>query len=111
LFLGWLQHAGPAVSGLGVGPGGGAVVAGRGAAPARSPRRINGVLTAVRLMVVHAVAAGQAAGDVLPLLYEVADDRDLPAAARDTDTAVVDRDPECVAAGHRRCSAGRAALA
>jgi integrase/recombinase XerD len=85
LFLGWLQHAGPAVSGLGADLGGGAVVAGPGAAPARSPRRINGVLTAVRSMVVHAVADGQAAGDVLPLLYEVADDRDLPAAARDTD--------------------------
>jgi integrase len=46
---------------------------------------VNGVLTAVRSMVVHAVAAGQAGGDLLPLLYEVADDRDLPAAARDAE--------------------------
>jgi integrase len=46
---------------------------------------VNGVLTAVRSMVVHAVAAGQASGDLLPLLYEVADDRDLPGAARDAD--------------------------
>ena len=54
------------------------MLAGPGAAPARSARRVNGVLTAVRSMVVHAVAAGQAGGDLLPLLYEVADDRDLP---------------------------------
>jgi hypothetical protein len=46
---------------------------------------MNGVLTAVRSMVVHAVAAGQPGGDLLPLLYEVADDRDLPAAARDAE--------------------------
>jgi len=85
LFMGWLQHAGPTVSGAGADAPGGAVVAGPGAVPARSARRINGVLTAVRSMVVHAVAAGQAGGDLLPLLYEVADDRDLPAAARDTD--------------------------
>ena len=84
LFMGWLQHAGPVVSGAGADVGG-AVVAGPGAAPARSARRVNGVLTAVRSMVVHAVAAGQAGGDLLPLLYEVADDRDLPAAARDAE--------------------------
>jgi hypothetical protein len=29
-------------------------------------------------MVVHAVAAGQASGDLVALVYEVADDRDLP---------------------------------
>ena len=34
---------------------------------------------------VHAVAAGQAGGHLLPLLYEVADDRDLPESARDSD--------------------------
>jgi len=61
------------------------VIAGPGAASARSARRVNGVLTAVRSMVVHAVAAGQAGGDLLSLLYEVADDRDLPAAARDAE--------------------------
>ena len=36
-------------------------------------------------MVVHAVAAGQASGDLVALLYEVADDRDLPGAARGED--------------------------
>lgn len=85
LFMGWLQHAGPAVSAADADARGGTVVAGPGAVPARSPRRINGVLTAVRSMAVHAVTAGQAGGDLLPLLYEVADDRDLPAVARDAD--------------------------
>ena len=79
-FMTWLRHAGPQASGAG--PAAGAVLAGPGAAPARSARRVNGVLTAVRGMVVHAVAAGQAPGDLVPLLYEVADDRDLPDQAR-----------------------------
>ena len=61
------------------------VLAGPGAAPARCPSRINGVLTAVRGMVVHAVAAGQAPAALVPLLYEVADDRDLPDVARGED--------------------------
>jgi integrase/recombinase XerD len=85
LFMGWLQHAGPEVSGAGVHAPGGVVLAGPGAGPVRSARRVNGVLTAVRSMVVHAVAAGQAGGDLLPLLYEVAEDRDLPPAARAAD--------------------------
>jgi integrase/recombinase XerD len=85
LFISWVQHAGPEVSGAGADGPGGAVVAGPGTAPARSARRVNGVLTVVRWLVVLAVAAGQAGGDLLPLLYEVADDRDLPAAARDAD--------------------------
>ncbi len=36
-------------------------------------------------MVVHAVAAGQAPAALVALLYEVADDRDLPDAARGED--------------------------
>lgn len=80
MFMTWLAHTGPG----GERAGGAAVVlSGPGAAPARSPSRINGVLTAVRGMVAHAVAAGQAPAGLVPLLYEVADDRDLPAAARD----------------------------
>ena len=66
-------------------PAAGVVLAGPGTAPARGSRRVNGVLTAVREMVVHAVAAGQASGDLVALLYEVADDRDLPEAARGED--------------------------
>jgi integrase len=79
----WLRHAGPSVSGVEVGAVAGVVLAGPGAEPVRSARRVNAVLTAVRGMVVHAVAVGQASGRLVPLLYEVADDRDLPAQARD----------------------------
>lgn len=83
LFITWLAHAGPLASGAEAGvTGSGVVVAGPGSEAARSPSRINGVLTAVRSMVVHAVAAGQAPARLVPLLYEVADDRDLPEAAR-----------------------------
>src|SRR5216683_4428850 len=84
LFMTWLAHAGPAVSGVSA-SGLGMVLAGPGVAPVRGARRVNGVLTAVRSMVVHAVAAGQASGDLVALLYEVADDRDLPEVARGED--------------------------
>jgi integrase/recombinase XerD len=86
LFMVWLAHAGPAASGAeSADAGWGVVLAGPGAAPVRCPSRINGVLAAVRGMVVHAVAAGQAPAGLVSLLYEVADDRDLPAAARGED--------------------------
>lgn len=83
-FMTWLRHAGPQASGDGAAAGA-AVMAGPGAAPARSARRVNGVLTAVRGMAVHAAASGQAPGDLVSLLYEVADDRDLPGPARGDD--------------------------
>ena len=81
LFMTWLLHAGPEVSGIDVRPGA-AVLAGPGTRPARSARRVNGVLAAVRGMAVHAVAEGTAPGSLVKALYEVADDRDLPDAAR-----------------------------
>ena len=84
LFMTWLAHAGPAASGAAA-SWSGLVLAGPGAIPARGARRVNGVLTAVRGMVVHAVAAGQASGDLAALVYEVADDRDLRGAARGED--------------------------
>jgi integrase/recombinase XerD len=83
LFMTWLAYAGPSASSAG--PGASVVLAGPGSVPARGARRVNGVLTAVRAMVVHAVSTGQAGGHLLPLLYEVAEDRDLPEAARDSD--------------------------
>jgi len=83
LFMTWLAHAGPAVSGADVSSS--VVLAGPGGVPARGARRINGVVTAVRAMVVHAVSTGQADGHLLSVLYEVADDRDLPEAARGGD--------------------------
>jgi len=82
LFMTWLAHAGPSVSGIGPPAPGGALLAGPGAPRVRGERRINAVLCAVRAMVVHAVAAGQASGHLVPLLYEIAGDRDLPVAAR-----------------------------
>jgi integrase/recombinase XerD len=80
LFMVWLAQAGPAASAAGARAG--VVVPGPGATPARGARRINAVLTAVREMVVHAVAAGQADGHLVRVLYEVGEDRDLPEAAR-----------------------------
>jgi len=85
-FMTWLAHAGPPASGAEGGAAvSGVLLAGPGAAPARSASRVNGVLTAVRGMVVHAVAAGDAPAGLVPLLYEVADDRDLPEQARGED--------------------------
>ena len=66
-------------------PAGAAVLAGPGTPAVRSARRINAVLAAVRGMIVHAVAEGTAGGHLVQVLYEVADDRDLPAAARGED--------------------------
>ena len=82
LFMTWLAHAGPDTSRGGAAGGGAVVLAGPGVAPARSPSRVNAVLTAVRAMVVHAVEVGQAPASLVSLLYQVADDRDLPEAAR-----------------------------
>lgn len=81
LFITWLRHAGPQASGVDVVMGG-QVLAGPGAEPVRQARRINGVLTAVRGFVAHAVTSGHAPGELLGLIYELADERDLPAQAR-----------------------------
>ena len=64
------------------------VLTGPGHALARSERRVNGVLTAVRGLVVHAVASGTAPAGLVSLLYEVADHRDLPEVARGEDGRV-----------------------
>jgi len=84
LFILWLRHSGP-VDGS---TGGAVVVAGPGRRPARGPRRINAVLTGVRGFVVHAVTSGTAPGRLLPLIYELASDRDLPEQARGEDSAL-----------------------
>ena len=80
LFVTWLVHARSSVD-----DAASVVVAGPGAAAVRGASRINGVLTAVRGMVVHAVATGHGAARLVSMLYEVADDRDLPAEARSED--------------------------
>ena len=80
----WLTHARASVD-----DAASVVVAGPGAAAVRCASRINGVLTAVRGMVVHAVATGRGAAGLVSMLYEVADDRDLPAEARGEDGRMV----------------------
>ena len=81
LFITWLRHAGPQASGVDRLVGG-QVLAGPGAEPVRGARRINGVLTAVRGFVAHAVTSGQAPSELMGLIYELADESDLPAQAR-----------------------------
>lgn len=77
LFIVWLRHTPVAADGTSA-----RVLAGPGAEPVRGPRRINGVLTAVRGMVAHAAAAGQAPAGLVAAVYEIADERELPAQAR-----------------------------
>lgn len=85
LFITWLRHAGARGGGVDAGRGEAVVLAGPGHRPVRGPRRVNVVLTAVRGFVVHAVTSGSAPGRLLPLIYELADDRDLPEQARGED--------------------------
>ena len=94
LFMTWLAHA-PAAPGQEAG----VVLHGPGAAPARGARRVNAVLTAVRGMTLHAVAEGTAPGRLVPVLYEVADDGDLPGEARAGDGRMSWR----IRARHRAC--------
>lgn len=82
LFITWLRHAPAQVSGVEPVVDGGMVLAGPGREPVRGERRVNAVLAAVRGFLTHAVTLEQAPAVVLPLLYELADDRDLPVQAR-----------------------------
>ncbi|MEV5788049.1 site-specific integrase [Streptomyces sp. NPDC051639] len=76
LFMIWLKWA----------PGRGGsrrvVVPGPGSKPVRGEIRINKVLTAVRMFLLHALANKAAPGWVLEQLYEIGDAVDLPTAAR-----------------------------
>ncbi|MET7303874.1 tyrosine-type recombinase/integrase [Embleya sp. NPDC005575] len=58
------------------------VVPGPGGVPVRGESRINRVLTAVRMFLLHAVVNKAAPGWVLEQVYELGDDRDLPLRAR-----------------------------
>jgi integrase/recombinase XerD len=84
LFITWLRHAPGRVTGR----DGGQVLAGPGCEPVRGPRRINAVLTAVRAFITHAVTTGRASGELLALIYELADARDLPEQARGEDSGM-----------------------
>ena len=82
MFITWLRHAPGQVTGR----DGGQVLAGPGCEPVRGPRRINAVPTAVRAFLAHAVTTGRAPGELLALVYELADARDLPEQARAEDS-------------------------
>src|SRR5947207_14007001 len=73
-FMFWLRYAN--------GDGFGAVVPGPGQPAVRGPRRVNAVLAGVREFLKHKVSVGGAPVEILRMLYEVADDRDLPAELR-----------------------------
>lgn len=81
LFMTWLRYAPRGVSGLEPASGASLMV-GPGRKPVRSEKRVNGVLTAVRGMVAHAVTHGDAPQWVLPVLFDLASTEDLPAVAR-----------------------------
>jgi integrase/recombinase XerD len=70
-FMIWLRHT-PVRRGT-------RVLVGPGVPPVRGPRRINFVLTVVRELLKHHVAVGTVPADVLTALYEISDDRHLPA--------------------------------
>ncbi|MER6016201.1 tyrosine-type recombinase/integrase [Streptomyces bluensis] len=61
------------------------VVPGPGGRPARDARRINGVLTAVRGFLAHAVTEREVPGWVLEQLYQLGDSTDLPLQAQPED--------------------------
>ncbi|MEE1806913.1 hypothetical protein [Streptomyces sp. BE133] len=72
-FMFWLRHARLDED---------TVEAGPGHRPVRGPRRVNTVLAGVREFLKYQVAVGNAPTALLSMLYEVADDRDLPAELR-----------------------------
>ncbi|MEV4640659.1 tyrosine-type recombinase/integrase [Actinoplanes sp. NPDC049548] len=76
LFITWLRYS-PVDEGT--------VVPGPGAKPARSERRINLVLVAVRAFLAFAVAAKEVEPYVLGQIYDLADSRDLPVQAQTED--------------------------
>jgi integrase/recombinase XerD len=76
LFITWLKYS--SVDGS-------SVVPGPGARPARSERRINLVLVAVRAFLTFAVAAKDVPPHVLGQIYDLADSRDLPVEAQSED--------------------------
>lgn len=68
LFITWLQHAGPQVSGADAVPGE-QVLAGPGRTPVRGGRRVSAGSCSVRGFVAHAVSSGQAPTQLLVLIY------------------------------------------
>lgn len=75
MFMTWLRHA-PASAADGAAESGG-VFAGPGREPVRGERRVNLILAAVRGFLLHAVNVGSAPAGIVPMLYEMADARDV----------------------------------
>jgi integrase/recombinase XerD len=82
LFMTWLRHA-PADGGS---DSHGEVLAGPGMEPVRGERRVNLILAAARGFLLHAAGEGSAPSDVVAMLYEVADSRDVPRQVRGEST-------------------------
>jgi site-specific recombinase XerD len=81
MFVTWLKHV-PRELGT---SGGAEVLVGPGEKPVRGASRINVVLAGVRGFLLHGVSSGAVAADIVPALYEVSDNRDLPVEARPED--------------------------
>ena len=92
LFITWLRFAPRELTGAEAPARGTALVlAGPGAEPVRSPARIASVLVGVRAFLCHAARTGAAPADLLSLLYEIGDIRDLPLEARGSGRTVACR--------------------
>ncbi|MEV0056122.1 site-specific integrase [Saccharopolyspora shandongensis] len=83
LFVVWLRYGTKEATGADrPSTEAGLVLAGPGAEAVRKPARIENVLTGVRQFLLHGITEKAVPSQVLALLYEVADDRDLPPEAR-----------------------------
>ncbi len=83
LFMVWLRY-----SPSRLGAENPTVAWGPGTKPVRGERRVNGVLAAVRGLLLYAVSVGVARRSVLGQLYELADSRDLPEEAKGEETGL-----------------------
>jgi integrase/recombinase XerD len=91
LFITWLRHAPKSRSGPDPVARGAELLAGPGIAAVRGARRINLILTVVRAFLMHGVTTGRVASEIVPMLYEVGDSRDLPVEAQREDGRLVYR--------------------
>lgn len=86
LFVVWLRYSTVTAS-----RPSGVMLFGPGHTPTRGTRRINGILAAVRGFVAYSVISGEAPPSLMSQIYELADERDLPDAARSEDGRMIRR--------------------